>query len=335
MDKGQIILYQTPDGESKIEVRLENDTVWLSADQMAELFQRNKSTISRHIKNVLEDGELEESSVVAFFATTAADGKKYSVAFYNLDMIISVGYRVHSHRGVQFRIWATKVLKEYIVKGFALNDDLLKRAGGGNYFDELLARIRDIRSSEKVFYRKVLEIYALSIDYDPRVEMTQQFFKTVQNKMHYSVHGHTAAEIIYERADSQKDFMGLTTWSGAMPTKPEAEVAKNYLTKEEITSLNRIVSLYLDFAEMQAEEHRPMYMKDWINILDDFLRISRKDILTHAGKISAKLAKEKADKEYNKFKERTKNELSPVEIHFLENFEREQKKLLGGKGSKQ
>ena len=335
MDKGQIILYQTPDGESKIEFRLENDTVWLSADQMAELFQRNKSTISRHIKNVLEDGELEESSVVAFFATTAADGKKYSVAFYNLDMIISVGYRVHSYRGVQFRIWATKVLKEYIVKGFALNDDLLKRAGGGNYFDELLARIRDIRSSEKVFYRKVLEIYALSIDYDPRVEMTQQFFKTVQNKMHYSVHGHTAAEIIYERADSQKDFMGLTTWSGAMPTKPEAEVAKNYLTKEEITSLNRIVSLYLDFAEMQAEEHRPMYMKDWINILDDFLRISRKDILTHAGKISAKLAKEKADKEYNKFKERTKNELSPVEIHFLENFEREQKKLLGGKDSKQ
>lgn len=335
MDKGQIILYQTPDGESKIEVRLENDTVWLSADQMAELFQRNKSTISRHIKNVLEDGELEESSVVAFFATTAADGKKYSVAFYNLDMIISVGYRVHSYRGVQFRIWATKVLKEYIVKGFALNDDLLKRAGGGNYFDELLARIRDIRSSEKVFYRKVLEIYALSIDYDPRVEMTQQFFKTVQNKMHYSVHGHTAAEIIYERADSQKDFMGLTTWSGAMLTKPEAEVAKNYLTKEEITSLNRIVSLYLDFAEMQAEEHRPMYMKDWINILDDFLRISRKDILTHAGKISAKLAKEKADKEYNKFKERTKNELSPVEIHFLENFEREQKKLLGGKDSKQ
>ena len=334
MDKGQIILYQTPDGESKIEVRLENDTVWLSADQMAELFQRNKSTISRHIKNVLEDGELEEAATVAFFATVQNEGERKverKIAFYNLDMIISVGYRVHSYRGVQFRIWATKVLKEYIVKGFALNDDLLKRAGGGNYFDELLARIRDIRSSEKVFYRKVLEIYALSIDYDPRVEMTQQFFKTVQNKMHYSVHGHTAAEIIYERADSQKDFMGLTTWAGAMPTKPEAEVAKNYLTKEEITSLNRIVSLYLDFAEMQAEEHRPMYMKDWINILDDFLRISRKDILTHAGKISAKLAKEKADKEYDKFKERTKNELSPVEIHFLENFEREQKKLLGGK----
>ena len=338
MDKGQIILYQTPDGESKIEVRLENDNVWLSSDQMAELFQRNKSTISRHIKNVLEDGELEEAATVAFFATVQNEGERKverKIAFYNLDMIISVGYRVHSYRGVQFRIWATKVLKEYIVKGFVLNDDLLKRAGGGNYFDELLARIRDIRSSEKVFYRKILEIYALSIDYDPRVEMTQQFFKTVQNKMHYSVHGHTAAEIIYERADSQKDFMGLTTWSGAMPTKPEAEVAKNYLTKEEITSLNRIVSLYLDFAEMQAEEHRPMYMKDWINILDDFLRISRKDILTHAGKISAKLAKEKADNEYDKFKERTKNELSPVEIHFLENFEREQKRLLDGEDSKQ
>ena len=330
MDKGQFLLYQTPDGDSQIEVKLQNDTVWLSLDQMAELFQRNKSTISRHIKNVLEDGELEEKSVVAFFATTATDSKTYSVAYYNLDMIISVGYRVHSYRGVQFRIWATKVLKEYIVKGFAMNDDLLKRAGGGNYFDELLARIRDIRSSEKVFYRKVLEIYALSIDYDPRVEMTQKFFKTVQNKMHYSVHGHTAAEIIYERADAQKDFMGLTTWAGAMPTKPEAEIAKNYLTHEEVKSLNRIVSLYLDFAEMQAEEHRPMYMKDWINILDDFLRISRKDILTHAGKISAKLAKEKADNEYDKFKERTQNNLSPVEIHFLENFEREQKKLTTG-----
>ena len=330
MDKGQFLLYQTPDGDSQIEVKLQNDTVWLSLDQMAELFQRNKSTISRHIKNVLEDGELEADSVIANFATTATDGKKYSVAYYNLDMIISVGYRVHSYRGVQFRIWATKVLKEYIVKGFAMNDDLLKRAGGGNYFDELLARIRDIRSSEKVFYRKVLEIYALSIDYDPRVEMTQKFFKTVQNKMHYSVHGHTAAEIIYERADAEKDFMGLTTWSGAMPSKPEAEIAKNYLTHEEIKSLNRIVSLYLDFAEMQAEEHRPMYMKDWINILNDFLRISRKDILTHAGKISAKLAKEKADQEYDKFKERTKNDLSPVEIHFLEKFEREQKRLMGG-----
>ena len=334
MDKGQFLLYQTPDGDSQIEVKLQNDTVWLSLDQMAELFQRNKSTISRHIKNVLEDGELQEEATIANFATVQNEGTRKVervIAYYNLDMIISVGYRVHSYRGVQFRIWATKVLKEYIVKGFAMNDDLLKRAGGGNYFDELLARIRDIRSSEKVFYRKVLEIYALSIDYDPRVEMTQKFFKTVQNKMHYSVHGHTAAEIIYERADAEKDFMGLTTWSGAMPSKPEAEIAKNYLTHEEVKSLNRIVSLYLDFAEMQAEEHRPMYMKDWINILDDFLRISRKDILTHAGKISAKLAKEKADQEYDKFKERTKNNLSHVEIHFLENFEREQKRLFRDK----
>ena len=329
-DKGQILLYQTPDGESRIEVRLQGETVWLSQEQMAELFQRNKSTISRHINNAFEEGELTPEATVAFFATVQKEGNRQverDIAFYNLDMIISVGYRVHSYRGVQFRMWATKVLKEYIVKGFVLNDDLLKRAGGGNYFDELLARIRDIRSSEKVFYRKVLEIYALSIDYDPRVEMTQEFFKTVQNKMHYSVHGHTAAEIIYERADARKDFMGLTTWTGAMPQKNDAEIAKNYLSQEEITTLNRIVSLYLDFAELQAEEHRPMYMKDWIAILDDFLRISRKDILTHAGSISAKLAKAKADAEYDKFKERTKNELTPVEIHFLEQFEREQKKL--------
>ena len=305
-DKGQILLYQTPDGESRIEVRLQGETVWLSLDQMAELFQRNKSTISRHIKNVFEEGELQPDATVAFFATVQTEGKRKverDIAYYNLDMIISVGYRVHSYRGVQFRMWATRVLKEYIVKGFALNDDLLKRAGGGNYFDELLARIRDIRSSEKVFYRKVLEIYALSIDYDPRVEMTQEFFKTVQNKMHYSVHGHTAAEIIYERADAQKDFMGLTTWTGALPKKTDAEIAKNYLSQEEITTLNRIVSLYLDFAELQAEEHRPMC------------------------KISAQLAKAKADAEYDKFKERTKNELTPVEIHFIEQFEREQRKL--------
>ena len=337
-DKGQILLYQTPDGESRIEVRLQGETVWLNQEQMAELFQRNKSTISRHINNAYEEGELTPEATVAFFATVQTEGNRQverDIAFYNLDMIISVGYRVHSYRGVQFRMWATRVLKEYIVKGFVLNDDLLKRAGGGNYFDELLARIRDIRSSEKVFYRKVLEIYALSIDYDPRVEMTQEFFKTVQNKMHYSVHGHTAAEIIYERADARKDFMGLTTWTGAMPQKTDAEIAKNYLSQEEITTLNRIVSLYLDFAELQAEEHRPMYMKDWIAILDDFLRISRKDILTHAGSISAKLAKAKADAEYDKFKERTKNELTPVEIHFLEQFEREQKKLGDGRRKKE
>lgn len=331
--KGEIILYQTEDGNSRIEVRLQGDTVWLNLDQLAELFQRNKSTISRHIRNVFKDGELSKDMVVAFFATTtqhgAIDGKTQThlVEYYNLDMIISLGYRVHSYRGVQFRMWASTILKEYLIKGFTLNDDLLKQAGGGNYFDELLSRIRDIRSSEKVFYRKILEIYALSIDYDPKVEITQEFFRTVQNKMHYSVHGHTAAEIIYERADAQKDFMGLTTWTGAMPKKTDAEIAKNYLSKEEITTLNRIVSLYLDFAELQAEEHRPMYMKDWIKILDDFLHISRKDILTHAGNISAQLAKAKADSEYDKFKERTKNELTPVEIHFLEQFEREQKKL--------
>ena len=326
-DKGNIILYQTPDGQSKIEVTLSGDTVWLTADQMAELFQRNKSTISRHIKNVFEEGELQADSVVAFFATTATDNKKYQVAFYNLDMIISIGYRVKSHRGVQFRIWATNVLREYIVKGFALNDELLKRAGGGNYFDELLARIRDIRSSEKVFYRKVLAIYALSIDYEPRAEATQLFFKTVQNKMHFSAHGHTAAEVIYERADAEKDFMGLTSWTGAMPKRTDAEVAKNYLSADEMDTLNRIVNLYLDFAELQAKSHQPMYMKDWIQKLDDFLKLSGKELLTHAGRISAEIARQKADMEYDKFKERTMYELSPVEIHFLENFEKEQKKL--------
>ncbi len=326
-NNGNIILYQTENGKSRIEVTLCNDTVWLTADQMAELFQRNKSTISRHIKNVFEDGELNPDSVVAFFATTAADNKKYQVAYYNLDMIISVGYRVKSHRGVQFRIWATQVLREYLVKGFAMNDDLLKRAGGGNYFDELLSRIRDIRSSEKVFYRKILEIYALSIDYDPRTEATMQFFKTVQNKMHFSVHGHTAAEIIYERANAEKDFMGLTSWTGSLPKRTDAEIAKNYLSSDELDTLNRIVSLYLDFAELQAKSHKPMYMKDWIQKLDDFLKLSGKELLSHAGKISAELAKQKADTEYDKFKERTAYSLSPVEIHFLENFEKEQKKL--------
>lgn len=326
-NNGSIILYQTEDGKSRIEVTLCNDTVWLTADQMAELFQRNKSTISRHIKNVFEDGELNPDSVVAFFATTATDNKKYQVAYYNLDMIISVGYRVKSHRGVQFRIWATQVLREYLVKGFAMNDDLLKRAGGGNYFDELLSRIRDIRSSEKVFYRKILEIYALSIDYDPRTETTMQFFKTVQNKMHFSVHGHTAAEIIYERANAEKDFMGLTSWTGALPKRTDAEIAKNYLSSDELDTLNRIVSLYLDFAELQAKSHKPMYMKDWIQKLDDFLKLSGKELLSHAGKISAELAKQKADTEYDKFKERTAYSLSPVVIHFLENFEKEQKKL--------
>lgn len=293
-NNGNIILYQTEDGKSRIEVTLCNDTVWLTADQMAELFQRNKSTISRHIKNVFEDGELNPDSTVAFFATVQNEGDRTverNLAYYNLDMIISVGYRVKSHRGVQFRIWATQVLREYLVKGFAMNDDLLKRAGGGNYFDELLSRIRDIRSSEKVFYRKILEIYALSIDYDPRTEATMQFFKTVQNKMHFSVHGHTAAEIIYERANAEKDFMGLTSWTGALPKRTDAEIAKNYLSSDELDTLNRIVSLYLDFAELQAKSHKPMYMKDWIQKLDDFLKLSGKELLSHAGKIFCRTCK--------------------------------------------
>lgn len=330
MDRGEIILYQGQNGDSKIEVRLSNETVWLTTDQMAELFQRNKSTISRHIKAILESGELEENRTVAKNATVQIEGNREverDITFYNLDMIISVGYRVNSHRGVQFRIWATQVLKEYMIKGFALNDELLKNAGQGNYFDELLARIRDIRSSEKVFYRKILEIYALSIDYDPRTSITQQFFKTVQNKMHFAAHGHTAAEVIFNRADAEKDFMGLTTWSGMMPTKQEAEIAKNYLSEEETNILNRIVTLYLDFAELQAERHIPMYMQDWIKKLDEFLSLSGSELLNHAGNVSAEVAKLKANTEYEKFKERTKYLLSPVEIHFLDNFEREQKKL--------
>lgn len=338
-NKGTILLYTTSDDKPAIEVTLSNETVWLSIDQMAELFQRNKSTISRHIKNILEIGELQSEMVVAFFATTtphgAIDGKiqTHQVAYYNLDMIISVGYRVNSYRGVQFRMWATQVLKEYLIKGFVLNDGLLKQAGGGNYFDELLARIRDIRSSEKIFYRKILEIYALSIDYDPRAESTKLFFATVQNKMHYSAHGQTAAEVIYNRADAAKDFMGLTSWTGSFPKRSDAEFAKNYLFPDEIDTLNRIVNLYLDFAELQAQSHTPMYMKDWIQKLDDFLKLSGKQLLTHAGTISAEIAKKKADMEYDKFRQRTQNELSPVEIHFIENFEQEQKKIQSSKPS--
>ena len=333
MDSGQIILFQTQGGETKIEVRLANESVWLTADQMAELFQRDRSTIQRHVKRIYEEGELKPDSTCAFFAQVQTEGKRQverQIPIYNLDMIISVGYRVNSHRGVQFRQWATQVLKDYMIKGFALNDDLLKNAGRGNYFDELLARIRDIRSSEKVFYRKVLEIYALSIDYDPRTETTQHFFKTVQNKMHFAAHGHTAAEVIYDRANAENDFMGLTTWRGALPTKQEAEIAKNYLSEEEVDMLNRIVNLYLDFAELQAKSHVPMYMKDWIKKLDDFLTLSGKELLTHAGSISAEVAKLKADTEYEKFRDRTQYQLSPVEIHFIEAFEAEQNKLRGG-----
>ena len=330
-DKGQIVLFQTEDGQTKLEVQLQDETVWLTIDQMAELFQRNRSTISRHIKRIYDDGELSKETTCAKFACVVNRGIRGMVDdeldFYNLDMIISVGYRVHSHRGVQFRMWATAVLKEYLKKGFVLNDELLKRAGGGNYFDELLERIRDIRSSEKIFYRKVLAIYATSIDYDPRVETTQLFFKTVQNKMHFSAHGHTAAEVIYERADAEKDFMGLTSWTGPLPRRTDAEIAKNYLSADEVDTLNRIVNLYLEFAELQAKAHIPMYMKDWVQKLDDFLRLSNRELLTHAGKISAEIAKQKADAEYDKFCERTKYGLSPVEIHFIDQFEAEQKRL--------
>ena len=330
MDNGQIILFQTQGGETKIEVRLSNETVWLTADQMAELFQRDRSTIQRHIKRIYDEEELAADSTCAFFAQVQTEGRRQvgrKIPIYNLDMIISVGYRVNSHRGVQFRQWATQVLKEYMIKGFVLNDDLLKNAGQGNYFDELLARIRDIRSSEKVLYRKVLEIYALSIDYDPRTSVTQQFFKTVQNKMHFAAHGHTAAEVIYDRANAEKDFMGMTTWRGAMPTRHEAEIAKNYLSEDEVDMLNRIVNLYLDFAELQAKSHVPMYMKDWIQKLDDFLKLSGKELLNHAGCISAEVAKLKANEEYDKFRERIQYQLSPVEIHFIEAFEAEQKRL--------
>ena len=330
-DKGQIVLFQTEDGQTKLEVQLQDETVWLTIDQMAELFQRNRSTISRHIKRIYDDGELSKETTCAKFACVVNRGIRGMVDdeldFYNLDMIISVGYRVHSHRGVQFRMWATAVLKEYLKKGFVLNDELLKRAGGGNYFDELLERIRDIRSSEKIFYRKVLAIYATSIDYDPRVETTQLFFKTVQNKMHFSAHGHTAAEVIYERADAEKDFMGLTSWTGPLPRRTDAEIAKNDLSADEVDTLNRIVNLYLEFAELQAKAHIPMYMKDWVQKLDDFLRLSNRELLTHAGKISAEIAKQKADAEYDKFRERTKYELSPVEIHFIDQFEAEQKRI--------
>jgi hypothetical protein len=328
-------MYQTEDGFTKIDVMIEKDTVWLSLDQMADLFQKDNSTISRHIKNIFTEGELKQDSVVAKFATTAADGKTYNVTYYNLDVIISAGYRVKSLRGTQFRIWASGVLKEYLKKGFAMNDELLMGSGGGNYFDELLERIRNIRSSEKVFYRKVLEIYATSIDYDPNAESAQMFFAAVQNKMHFASHGQTAAEVIYNRADAEKDFMGLTSWTGYFPRKQDAETAKNYLSENEIDILNRIVTLYLDFAELQATSQIPMYMKDWIVKLDDFLKISNRKLLTHAGKISAEVANKKANSEYTKFKKRTDTMLTPVEKHFLESLEKTGKRLLENRNKKE
>lgn len=311
---GEIIMYQTEDGLTKIEATMSGDTVWLTANQMAELFQRDKSTISRHIKNVFAEGELVRDSVVAKFATTATDGKTYQVDFYNLDVIISVGYRVKSHRGTQFRIWAMGVLKEYMVKGFALDDDRLKNLGGGNYWKELLDRIRDIRSSEKVMYRQVLDLYATSVDYDPRTEESVRFFKIVQNKLHYAAHGHTAAEVIYQRADSDKPFMGLTNFQGDHPTLQEARIAKSYLSEEELKVLNNLVSGYFDFAEIQAIRHNPMYMGDYIKQLDTILSSTGEKILVGAGSVSHKQAMTKATEECRKYQVKT---LSPVEEDYL------------------
>ncbi|TVS11596.1 MAG: cell filamentation protein Fic [Planctomycetaceae bacterium] len=315
-NSGEFILFQSEDGSTRIEVRFAGETVWLSINQMAELFQRDKSVISRHISNLFEEGELQRESVVAVFATTAADRKTYQVEYYNLDVIISVGYRVKSHRGTQFRIWATERLREYLIKGFAMDDDRLKRAGGGNYFEELLARIRDIRSSERVFWRKVLDIYATSIDYDPSSEASQLFFKTVQNKMHWAVHGQTAAEVIHRRADAGQPHMGLTSWAGNRPRKTDVAIAKNYLNADELNALNRIVTAYLEFAEVQALNRRPMYMADWIEKLDDFLRLSDRDILTHAGKISHEDAVGKAEAEFDQYRRVQAALPQPVDQHF-------------------
>ena len=319
--KSELILYQTGDGKTKIEVRLQDETVWLSQKLMAELFQVSIPTINEHIKTIYGDGELEAEATIRKFLIVQTEGSrqvKRPVDYYNLDMIISVGYRVNSIRGTQFRIWATQRLREYIIKGFTLDDDRLKQGGGGNYFDELLARIRDIRSSEKVFWRKVLDIYATSIDYAPDTDLSQKFFTVVQNKMHWAAHGHTAAEIIYDRADAAKPNMGMTTWMGDKPRKTDAEIAKNYLNEKEIDMLNRIVSMYLDFAELQALNRKPMYMRDWIEKLDDFLKLSGRDILEHAGKISHDKALEKAHVEYEKYWKERLNEPSSVERQFIE-----------------
>ena len=316
-------MYTTEDGITKVEVTFENDTVWLSLDQMAELFQRDKSTISRHIKNIFLEGELKESATVAFFATVQNEGERAvtrQIAYYNLDVIISVGYRVKSLRGTQFRIWATNVLKEYMRKGFALDDDRLKRLGGGNYFDELLSRIRDIRSSEKVFWRKVLEIYATSIDYNPKAESSVLFFKQVQNKMHWAAHKHTAAEIIFERANADSENMGLTSWEGKQLKRADVEIAKNYLNSEEIDALNKIVTAYLDIAEVRALAQEPMYMKDWLETIDDYLKMTRRDILVTKGKVTHKQAIEKAHKEYEKYVSKNDEQISPVEKHFIESI---------------
>jgi len=317
----EIILYQTEDGKTRIEVRMEGETVWLTQQLMAELFQTTKQNISLHIQNIFEEGELSTGSTVKKYLTVQREGQrevKRLLEYYNLDMIISVGYRVKSHIATRFRIWATQRLREYIIKGFTLDDERLKQAGGGNYFDELLSRIRDIRSSEKVFWRKVLDIYATSIDYDLNTDLSREFFAVVQNKMHWAAHGHTAAEIVAARADASKPHMGLTSWTGAKPMQADAEIAKNYLTHEELDTLNRIVSIYLDFAELQALNRKLMYMNDWIAKLDDFLSISERDILTHSGMVSHEQALEKARAEYELYRKQMLEAPSSVERHFIE-----------------
>ena len=330
MGKSNIIIYTTEDGLSKIETTFDGDTVWLSIDQMAELFQRNKSTISRHIKNIYSEEELVQEATVAYFATVQNEGNRQverSICYYNLDVIISVGYRVKSKRGTQFRIWATGILKEYMRKGFALDDERLKNLGGGGYFKELLERIRDIRASEKVFYRQILEIYATSIDYDPKAEISIQFFQKVQNKIHYAIHGQTAAEVIYTRADAEKEFMGLTMFAGNQPTLREAVIAKNYLNEKELRAMGQLVSGYLDFAERQAEREQAMTMKDWAKHLDRILTMSGEQLLSGNGSVTHKQAVEKATGEYKKYKERT---LSDVEQDYLNSI-----KILGKKSDKE
>lgn len=323
--QSEIIIYQTEDGQTKIQTRLENEMVWLSIEQMSELFQKSRSTINEHILNIFKEGELEKEASMRKIGISDFSTKPTNI--YNLDVIISVGYRVKSHRGVQFRKWATARLKEYIIKGFTMNDDLLKEAGGGNYFDELLERIRDIRSSEKVFWRKVLDIYATSIDYDSQVEESKLFFKTIQNKMHWAAHGNTASEIIYKRVSANAKQLGLTNYKGEKPTKKETEIAKNYLNNEELDVLNRIVTAYLEIAELQALNRKPMYMHDWIVRLDDFLKMTGNKVLDNAGSISHKKAIDKAHDEYEKFKQKTKEVLSKVEEDFIKQIDATTKQL--------
>ena len=310
----EIVIYQSEDGHTKVDVRFEDETVWLTQQQLVDLFQTSKSNVSEHIKHIFEEGELEERQVVRKFRTTASDGKSYNTNHYNLDMIISLGYRVHSHIATQFRRWATEHLKEYLIKGFTMNDEKLKNLGGGDYWHELLERIRDIRSSEKVMYRQVLDLYATSVDYDPNSAESIAFFKMVQNKLHYAAHGHTAAEVIYERADAEKPFMGLTSFSGSNPAKKDVTIAKNYLTEDELKILNTLVSGYFDFAEIQAMRHNVMHMSDYAEQLDRILEAQGDPILDGAGKVSHKQAVDKALDEYRKYQVKT---LSPVERDYL------------------